>query len=241
MYCPFCGRKEVKDPGICPDCNRTIHDVGIESRYECEKCGRDVAVDASFCWYCGNNIKAIIHEESDSADKNNMNLSIPQVRPWVRYFARFTDYMLFGFVFAVVAAVLMPSLLNMPDIIMSIIVIFIWIFIEAIMLSAWGTTPGKWFFGTAVKKSNSKNLTFANALTRGFSVWLKGLGAGIPLISLITVLTAYTKLKKERITTWDSDGSFVVSHKNIGFIKIIIIILIFIGFFYSLVMNYATE
>ena len=241
MYCPFCGHKEVKDPGLCPNCNRTIEDVGKEAWYECEKCGRNVSDNISYCWYCGHNIGKTIHEEPDSVDQNKMHSSVPLVRPWVRYFARFTDYVLFGFVFARIAPVLIPSLLNVPDIVFNMTSIFIWVFIEAIMLSAWGTTPGKWLLGTTVKKTNNKNLSYLNALTRGLSVWFRGLSAGIPLLSLITILTAYSKLKKEGATTWDRDGGYVVSHKKIGFIKIIIVVLVFIGFLYLLGTGNASE
>jgi len=165
--------------------------------------------------------------------------TVSQVRPWVRYCARGIDYLLFspiaGFVFAIFA----PSLLDTPEIFINMLISFIWVFVEATLLSTWGTTPGKWLLRTTLRDSAGNKLTFPRALDRSFSVWWRGMGIGFPIVTLITLIVAYGKLTKEGVTTWDQKGGFVVSHNKIGTLRTIVAILFFMGFF--LLYVYASQ
>jgi hypothetical protein len=49
-------------------------------------------------------------------------------------------------------------------------------------------------------------------LTRDIEVWIKGMGIGFPLISLITELVSYNKLQKTGTTTWDA-GKYKVTYR----------------------------
>jgi len=64
IYCPYCGKKDVETPGKCPHCGKDIKEADKESQYECDKCGKDVSADASYCWFCGNNVEEIVTDES---------------------------------------------------------------------------------------------------------------------------------------------------------------------------------
>lgn len=158
--------------------------------------------------------------------------TVLKVRPWVRFWARYFDYILFSLVIGLVFGFVAPSLLDAPNIFIGMLIFFIWVFVEACLLSAWGTTPGKWLLKTTVRDSTGKKLPFSKALNRSFSVWLRGLGIGFPIVSLITLIVAHEKLTKKGVTTWDWEGGFVVSHKKIGTIRTMVAILFFIGFYY---------
>ncbi len=54
------------------------------------------------------------------------------------------------------------------------------------------------------------------AFQRSARVWFFGLGAGLPIVSLVTLVTAYNKLTKEGITSWDRVGNFSITHGPIG-------------------------
>ncbi len=153
---------------------------------------------------------------------------VSQVRPWVRFWARYFDYIVFSLVVGVVFSVVAPSVLDAPEIFLNMLIIFIWVFVEASVLSTWGTTPGKWLLRTTLQDSAGNKLTFSRALNRSFSVWWRGIGIGFPIVSLITLIVAHVKLTKEGVTTWDRDGGFVVSHKKIGAIRVIVTILFFL-------------
>lgn len=169
------------------------------------------------------------------------NETVSQVRPWVRYWARYFDYILFSLVVGLVFGVVNPSLFDAPEIFLSMLIVFIWVFVEAFLLSTWGTTPGKWLLRTTLRDSEENKLTFSMALKRSFSVWWIGVGIGFPIITLITLIGSHGKLTKEGVTFWDREGGFDVAHDKIGAIRVIVTILFFIGFILLISMEETFE
>ena len=161
-------------------------------------------------------------------DIQTFEISGPQIRPWVRYWARVIDNLLFALLIGLILGIVYPASLEINDTLLGFILLFIYVFFEPIMLTSWGTTPGKALLRVKLRKSTGDKPTYAEALNRSFSVWLRGLGLGIPIVSLITLITAYNNLTKNGITTWDKEGDFNVSHRKIGAIRVIIIILFLI-------------
>jgi len=157
--------------------------------------------------------------------------SICQIRPWVRYFARIVDVFLFSILVGFMLGIFTPSVLDIPSVLLGMVILFVWIFQESILLANCGTTLGKWLFKIKVRNSNGQKLTFSEALNRSFSVWLKGMGAGVPILSLITLLTSHSKLKRDAITAWDEEGSFVVTHGKIGALRSVVIVVLLLGYF----------
>jgi len=156
--------------------------------------------------------------------------AILQVRPWVRYLARMVDIWLFSMAAGFAIGIYAPSILNVPDIVLTIGILFAWVFQESILLANCGTTPGKWLFKIKVRDSRGKKLSFSDALNRSFSVLFKGLGAGIPFIGFFALLSSRSKLKRDGVTTWDEDGGYVVTHERIGTARAIAIAVIIVGF-----------
>lgn len=186
----------------------------------CSACGASNDDAARFCSRCG------LATTSQTLQLNYTSLppakrEVSQVRPWVRYWARFIDMFLF--------AILCGTLFGMaatPD---NVIVVakyayvffgfgiyIAWMFIEAIFLSVFKCTPGKWLLGTSVELDDGSTLSYLEALSRSGNVWFRGLAAGVPLIAAATQITGYKTLKKAKQTTWDRDGHFVVVHQRIG-------------------------
>ena len=149
-----------------------------------------------------------------------------QVRPWTRYFARCIDLWLFSIMVGIAAAFFAPSILNVPEVLLTAGILFAWIFQESILLANCGTTPGKWLFKIKVRDCGGRNLKFSDALNRSFSVWSKGMGAGIPVFTLFTQLSSKSKLKRDGVTPWDEEGQYVVTHQRIGVIRSIVIAVI---------------
>lgn len=94
-------------------------------------------------------------------------------------------------------------------------------FVEALLLSWWGTTPGKALLRVRVRKNDGRKLSYAEALSRSYSVWTRGLGLGIPLVSLFTLIGSEGKLRTSGRTSWDGAGGYVVGHQQIGALRII--------------------
>ncbi len=140
-------------------------------------------------------------------------------RPWLRFWARQIDYLLFGASLWAIAALWLGSeiehFLQLEGFLTNLLGTFLWIFVEAFLISKWGQTPGKWIFGITVKKRDGLSLSGSEALTRAFRVWLRGVGLGIPIISVFTMALAYNHLNKAGHSTWDESGHSLILHSHV--------------------------
>lgn len=153
--------------------------------------------------------------------------------PWYRYFARAIDMTIIGIIATIACTPLfiLMELMNYYSlaIIIAIFSMLLSIFIEAGLLTLFGTTPGKLAFGIRVVTSENKNLTYLQSLKRCVGVWIRGLGLSIPLISFFTQLASYEKLTQEGITAWDQKGGFIVQHKEISKLRAALFIILYIA------------
>ena len=150
------------------------------------------------------------------------------VRPWVRYWARYFDITLFGFVYILIAALFFPlNFFKIWDYILEFTTPLFWIFFESIMLVLLGTTPGKFILNTRLLVTNDKEINITQALSRSFKVWWRGLGIGVPIIALFTQIVSYSNLKKTGKTHWDRATGFDVEHGEIGVMRIILFVFLF--------------
>ena len=147
--------------------------------------------------------------------------------PWLRYLARHTDTILFA-VFLALFFGDSGLFSGSEEFWGSLVIMFLWIFVEAVFLAMIGTTPGKWLFNISVVNNNGSKLTFSSALNRSFMVWIKGLGLGIPLVSLFTMYSSYSELQKNGITSWDKDDNHIVRHGKFNALKFFGIVGLFI-------------
>lgn len=172
---------------------------------------------------------------------NEYNLNNEQVRPWIRFWARWIDTTIFLIIATLILIAVihfipyLTILLQIPDTLYGIIFLFTYVFIEAFLLSTLGTTPGKTLFKIKLRDKNHKKLSYKIALRRSFTVWYVGLGIGFPLIQIITQIYAYKHLKKHGITSWDSDENLNLSHQKIGIGRIVIASIFILGFIFLII------
>ncbi len=183
----------------------------------------------------------------DSADEE-----VDQVRPWVRFLARMTDYYVFSMLFSLLVSLMFPDFMKqisemltqqmssqgsetagfqsiMALIIIRVVITFIWVFIEAFTISRYGTTFGKNLLGTKVLDQNGELLPYDRSLKRSYGVWLKGMGAGFALISWLTMLFGYQALKRDGVCSWDNDADSKVVHSYFSSTRLIIILVFIIA------------
>ena len=67
------------------------------------------------------------------------------------------------------------------------------------------------------------------SLERSFSVWSRGFGLGIPIVTLFTFVMAYNKLVDRGITSWDRRLLTNVEHEPVGFIRGLIAIIVIVA------------
>lgn len=167
------------------------------------------------------------------ANRSESNtLSEQAVHPWVRFWARTIDLCLFGLVLGLVSGLLAAFVKfdlfeEYSSILIGMIALPIWLLVEAVLLTCFGTTPGRWLLRVQITLPNGKRLPFVAALKRGFGVWLLGFGAGIPVVSIITLVSGYYHLLHHAETFWDRKGGSVVHHRKPGAVRS----LVAVGFF----------
>lgn len=158
--------------------------------------------------------------------KNNIlrKREMPQVRPWVRMWARSIDGAIWGILLYFVWFYISPKTYNLVNSYHRYIDVFLffWIFAEALLLSTWGTTPGKWILKVYVREDSGEKLTFKRALYRSVLVWLCGEGCGILYLGVLTGIASYFRLTNKGVAIWDEKGSFKIAYSKIGFCRAVL-------------------
>lgn len=148
-------------------------------------------------------------------------------RPWYRLAARVFDYAIWGLVLSLLlaeltAAGVIPEIIGgllAHPLIAPMLITLTWVPVEALLIAALGTTPGKWLFGVYLQFSISDayarrdaQAQLGRALRRGFRVWWEGVGGGFPLLAPFLVAVAYEKLQQNQETDWDFTEDVLVTH-----------------------------
>ena len=141
------------------------------------------------------NNQASAEKEKQESYNEIINDQVSQVRPWVRYWARMIDTFI-GSLFVHICWVLIsPQSYNNTQQFLKIIVALAGcIIIESLFLSIFGNTLGKWLFSTKITDLKYSKPSFLISLKRTFLVHMRGLGFGIPILSLITTIISYNRL-----------------------------------------------
>jgi RDD family protein len=192
----------------------------------CTQCGTPSDVGIIFCQKCG---AALLPPVALTESREQPESSVPQVRPWARYWARMFDLSLFGVIAAILIGIFFPAVFSEKgsDAGLQLLVPFVWIFVESLLLSVFGTSPGKVLFKTRLHLTGSDSIPFIFALHRSLRVWWRGLGAGVAIVAFFTLSHAHTVLTRDSVTSWDRELGFVVGHEKIGATRIVFAVLWF--------------
>ncbi len=134
------------------------------------------------------------------------------IHPWMRFSARFFDYLFFTLVLHITGFFHIPVLDYVPSFFLPVILTFIWVFLESLLIHLFGTTPGKWMLTIELIDKSLKRPGYWNALLRSLSVWCNGLGTGFFLIAPVTLVVSYVRLRRQRVAPWDRMGKFRMIH-----------------------------
>jgi uncharacterized RDD family membrane protein YckC len=143
---------------------------------------------------------------------------VNQMQPWARFFARHLDYMTFIFVAIIVSMLTFSSVHGIlmmtvgQTIIAFILLTLIWAFVEAALISVYGTTPGKYLLGIHVADSEGRRPGIAKSLRRSLGVWAMGVGMALPIVGLVAQFLGYRALKRHGVSPWDRLSHTTVEH-----------------------------
>ena len=121
-----------------------------------------------------------------------------------RFLARITDYSIYA---TITMGILYLLKAPFNELLLPSNPIF-WIpalLIEALLLSKYGNTPGKWLMGIKIQplQHNTHKLSFPYALSRSFGVFIFGMGCFIHLLPLIMLSIAAINCNKGTLSLWD--------------------------------------
>lgn len=116
--------------------------------------------------------------------------------PWQRFWARNLDLALTEMAVELfLMLVCHVSVLTTPTrLFQAISLVLSWallLLVEPLLLSIWGTTPGKWLLGLELRDAWGRKLSFSSALNRTWGVLGKAYGYGIPFYSLYRYYKSY--------------------------------------------------
>jgi uncharacterized RDD family membrane protein YckC len=155
-------------------------------------------------------------------------------RPWHRLAARLFDYSIWGLVLALLLSEVRASGVIPPDLaywlghplVAPIVITASFIPIEALLIAALGTTPGKWLFGVYLQFSISDayarrdtRAQLDRGFRRAFRVWWEGIGCGFPLLAPVLIAVAYEKIAQNQETDWDFAQDVLVTHGPAGILN----------------------
>lgn len=124
--------------------------------------------------------------------------------PWTRLFAQWFDvYLLFTLLSVLVALTGYRLERDGTRFLAQLLILPVGLMIQAALLSTIGTTPGKAMLGLRVRRWDGALADLRTLIRRQGLLLLKGMGFGLPLITLVTSYLAKKKLDRARLTVWD--------------------------------------
>ncbi|WP_274953481.1 MerR family transcriptional regulator [Angelakisella massiliensis] len=145
---------------------------------------------------------------------HNLERDVTPVRPhpWRRFLARYLDMALYHLLLLVLLFVIL-NLYPMNDTLFQVISYLFGVAalfaLEPLMLSRWGTTPGKWLLGLRVTNLAGGRLSYGQALERLWGVFSKGEGYSLPVYSLYRSYKSYRSCQVGEPLDWEDESCCV--------------------------------
>lgn len=128
--------------------------------------------------------------------------------PWRRFLARSLDLLICSTIYELITGAILRTnlldrsfLMSMVDIYMSFGILFL---LEPLLLSRFGTTPGKWIFGISLRRKDGSKLSYGEGFSRLCHVFWRGFGLQIPIYNLVRLYKSYTLCSEEGEMPWDT-------------------------------------
>lgn len=163
--------------------------------------------------------------------------------PWERYFARSIDLTIILSLLVTGLYLVLPSislqlaldLYNAQPGAVALLLLPLALFINAGIIALTGNSLGKAIFAIRAEPIDGRQrFGFGGTLKREFTVWLRGLALGIPLLNLFTMVPAYRAVGSGKPAPYDVGRAAVRSYSNSQLrsaLGIIFGILLYLGIF----------
>lgn len=121
--------------------------------------------------------------------------------PWRRFWARRFDY----FLYSMVLSLLFRDFIHGEGISL-LLILPAMLFIEPMLLSLIGTTPGKAFFGIRVTDPDGNRLDYQTALERTWTVLWEGMALNLPLVTLYFQYKSLQTVQQDESLSWEEES-----------------------------------
>jgi len=166
-------------------------------------------------------------------DARNIHWRREPAYAWRRYFARQFDILIYAlFVFFLLGAILAADdsaytliFSKTNGIVLNILGIVLGIVPSAIVLGFTGRSLGKLLFGLKVLDAEGRPPGLWRGLRREAQVIFQGLGAGIPVVSLFTLIGGYTSLHDKGASGWDAGNGLTTWYRKPSLIHWLLMLL----------------
>lgn len=160
--------------------------------------------------------------------------ALAEVRvPWRRYFARCMDLFFYSVMWKVFLALVLGVNIYMRSeggrIWDNIVAILLMLLAEPVLLTLFGTTPGKWILGLRVTDNAGKRLNLEEARVRTWKMFLYGMGLNIPIWSLFRLWKSYRGCVEEETQEWEYHSAVSLKDERGWRIAVYIGVGIFLG------------
>ncbi|MBX3580824.1 MAG: RDD family protein [Rhizobiaceae bacterium] len=144
----------------------------------------------------------------------------PLAGPWTRYFARSIDIIVLSYavVFALFTAAALTSydlylaLSQINPFLFSMIVLPLALLANAVIVSLFGNSLGKTVFGIkAFRADANQAFDLGMHIARELKVWVQGLGLGLPIVALVTLVLAFNRVSAGKQTRYDEGSTNVLA------------------------------
>lgn len=147
---------------------------------------------------------------------------------WRRFLARNVDGAVFGAVVLLILGV-DPRKPEWPSLSLSLMLLALWPWFEALCISQFGTTPGKAWLRLRVVRLDGGRPHYVQALQRSVWVWAQGLAVGIPFLSQAAQIIAFNQYTRLDHTAWDTRAATRVQVLPISSLRMGLILALFVG------------
>lgn len=140
---------------------------------------------------------------------------LPRVHsPFRRFFARWLDLIFYVTLWQLFLVIVLDMNLSNRgsggDVLDAVMQLLLMLVLEPVFLRLLGTTPGKWILGLRVTGEDGKHLTLAQARSRTWKVWFRGMGLGIPIYNLVRYWKSYRACEDGEILDWEEDSTLTL-------------------------------
>jgi uncharacterized RDD family membrane protein YckC len=156
-----------------------------------------------------------VTKQSNPASNN-----IPDKRtPWRRFFARYLD----GFIYSVIWFAFLQLVFNVnmsarstgEKLLDGITIALMMLFLEPALLAWFGTTIGKYILGLRVGYNDNRRLSYVEALSRTWTMFLRGMGLNLPIYNIVRQWKSYKACVEGETLEWELNSSITLKDKKV--------------------------